>query len=91
MQGRVALAGDLDVVDLGAAADLEVERGVDLVVNTVRTFVAFHQRQLRARADAHPGARKHGGCLAGAVNEHELDRARHDRAGVHPNDRAVGR
>src|SRR6476646_7512135 len=58
MKGRAPLAGDLDVVDLGPAPNLEIERGVDLGVEVVRAFVAFHQRQLRAGRTDDPRTRE---------------------------------
>ena len=51
MQRSRALAGDLDVVDMGLVADRDFERGVDLIVATRRAFVALDQHRPRALAD----------------------------------------
>ena len=56
MQRAGALAGDLDVIDMGLVADHELERGVDLVLAPT-AFVALDQHRARALLDDDERAR----------------------------------
>ena len=89
VQRRVALVADLDVADLGAVTDDEIECGVDLIVDAVRPFVVFDQRHLRARLDSDPRAGEGRRRLV-AMGEDKLDRVSDRRILRNVDDSAVG-
>ena len=80
MQRLAAFRADLDVVERGTLAELEVERGIDLVVDAVGALVALEQRERGAGADRHQRAREDGRGAARSVVEDEMQRPR--RTGV---------
>ena len=80
MQRAGALAGDLDVVDMGFVADHDLERGVDLVVAARGPLVALDQHRPRALADHGQRAHEHRGRGAAGIEEHEMQRPRQRRA-----------
>ena len=49
MQRIAAFGADLDVIERGALAEHEIERGIDLVVDAVGAFMALEQREARRR------------------------------------------
>ena len=81
-----ALADDLDVIDLGAVADDEFERGIDLVVDAVRALVALDQRQARAPCSTTTSerAKRRGRLVRGDEDEMQrpLDRSRPARRAI---------
>ena len=60
MQRVAALGTDLDVVECGAVAEHEIDRGVDLVVDPVGPVMGLEQNEAGAGADHHEGARVDG-------------------------------
>src|SRR5262249_34980847 len=76
MQRRIALRVDLDAAKPRAVADHKIEGGVDLVVDAVRSFMAFKQGHARPRPDRDEGTRKHGRGALRAVDEDEMQRPR---------------
>ena len=89
MQRARAFAGDLDVVDMGLVADLDFERGIDLVVAARRALVALDQHRPRALADHGERAREHRGRRTAGIEEDEMQRPRQRSAGSHLDHDAV--
>ncbi len=89
MQRACALAGDLDMIDMGLVADLDFERGIDLVVAARHALVALDQHRPRALADDGERAGEHRGRRAAGIEEHEMQRPRQRRARGHLDDDAV--
>ncbi len=80
VQGVAAFRADLDVVERGPLAELEVERGIDLVIDPVGALMALEQGERGAGADRHQRARVHGGGAGRSVGVDEMQRPR--RTGV---------
>src|SRR5215510_13257056 len=59
MKRRVPLRVGLDMVEPCTLTDRKVKCRVDLIVNTIRAFVALNQGQAGARRDHDQGTRKH--------------------------------
>ena len=76
VQRARALAGDLDVIDMGLVADLELERRVHLVLAGIRAVVAFDQHRARALLDDDERADEDRGRLLAGIDEDEMDRPR---------------
>ena len=74
MQRPCALAGDLDVIDMGLVADHDFERGIDLVVAARHALVALDQHRPRALADDGERAGEHRSRRAARIEEHEMQR-----------------
>ena len=84
-QGReveriAALGADLDVIEIGAVAEHEIDGGIDLVVDPVGSVMALEQREAGAGADHHEGAREHRRRALRPVGEDEMQRPRRAHA-----------
>ena len=64
------------MVDMGLVADLEFERGVDLIFVAGRAFVALDQHGARALLDDDERAGENRGRRLAGIDEDEMDRAR---------------
>ena len=67
-------AGDLDVVDVGRVADLELDCRIHLEI--IRTLMAFDQHRARPLSDRRERAHEHGRRLPAGIDEDEMDRTR---------------
>ena len=82
VQRLVALARDLDVIDMRVVGDRQLQRGIGLVVAAVRALMALDQHRARALLDHDERAGEQRGRLVAGRREHEMDR---------PLDRGAGR
>ena len=53
MNGSVALAGDLEMIDLRLVANHQLKHGIDLVVLVIGTFMGLDQGRAGPSADHH--------------------------------------
>ena len=82
VQRLVALARDLDVIDMRLVGDRQLQRGIGLIVAAVGALVALDQHRARALLDHDQRAGEQRGRLVAGRGEHEMDR---------PLDRGAGR
>ena len=89
VQRLVALARDLDVIDMRVVGDGKLQRGVRLIVAAVRAFVALDDHRARALLDHDERAGEQRGRLVAGRGEHQMDRPLDRGAGRHMDHDAV--
>ena len=70
----LALARDLDVIDLRLVADHQLQHGVDLIVRLTAPLMGLDERRAGAFADHHQRSRHHRSRRRAGIDEDQVDR-----------------
>ena len=89
VDGGVALARDLDMIDPRLVADHQLKHGVDLIIRFIAPLMGLDEGRAGAAADHHQRSRDHRSRRRAGIDENQMDRPLDRDAGRNRDDDAV--